>query len=391
MYLGHHYVVDLVGGGCYAIIAFWIGSSFLPSVTPYSDMLMGSIEKQTFVQSFNHYYPIGARRNEEDWGLELNDRDMKARESSSDSTVVEVEEGVGGMGCDESSFQSWNGWQGYESWAMIILSARSGYSIPQHVPITSTRFMDKGLFQELSDNVQQEQQEQEQQQQQQEEEHVNLDYEAKYISPQLSPGLVASVAEEVISASTCNVAIPAGTGEADDGIKRLTRSVHLSFSPSSSVSGSSLPNSPMKANFLEPDVAVPTVVPGLLMTISSSLSSSSPSATTTLSSPSSSSPSYSPISSPSPPSPLSSVSFLSSISSLSLPNLTGAGAGAGTTEQGRESNPGLFLTGSSSETSSSSLFISTTTAVMTSIAMTTTATTTNSGVNISANKRFKDD
>ncbi|ORY96025.1 hypothetical protein BCR41DRAFT_375782 [Lobosporangium transversale] len=34
MYLGHHYVVDLVGGGAYAVIAFWIGSFFLPSVLP---------------------------------------------------------------------------------------------------------------------------------------------------------------------------------------------------------------------------------------------------------------------------------------------------------------------------------------------------------------------
>jgi len=34
MYLGHHYVVDLVGGGAYAVIAFWIGSFFLPHVLP---------------------------------------------------------------------------------------------------------------------------------------------------------------------------------------------------------------------------------------------------------------------------------------------------------------------------------------------------------------------
>ncbi|KAG0352118.1 Aureobasidin resistance protein Aur1, partial [Gamsiella multidivaricata] len=34
MYLGHHYVVDLVGGGAYAVIAFWIGSFFLPPVLP---------------------------------------------------------------------------------------------------------------------------------------------------------------------------------------------------------------------------------------------------------------------------------------------------------------------------------------------------------------------
>ncbi|KAK3834557.1 MAG: hypothetical protein J3R72DRAFT_346312, partial [Linnemannia gamsii] len=32
MYLGHHYVVDLVGGAGYAVVAFWIGSFFLPSM-----------------------------------------------------------------------------------------------------------------------------------------------------------------------------------------------------------------------------------------------------------------------------------------------------------------------------------------------------------------------
>ncbi|KAG0334578.1 Aureobasidin resistance protein Aur1 [Podila humilis] len=32
MYLSHHYVVDLVGGGVYAVIAFWLGSYFLPTL-----------------------------------------------------------------------------------------------------------------------------------------------------------------------------------------------------------------------------------------------------------------------------------------------------------------------------------------------------------------------
>ncbi|KAF9956230.1 Aureobasidin resistance protein Aur1 [Mortierella alpina] len=34
MYLGHHYVVDLVGGAAYAVVAFYIGSFFLPPVLP---------------------------------------------------------------------------------------------------------------------------------------------------------------------------------------------------------------------------------------------------------------------------------------------------------------------------------------------------------------------
>ncbi|KAF8938273.1 hypothetical protein EDD21DRAFT_392340 [Dissophora ornata] len=62
MYLGHHYVVDLVGGGSYAVIAFWIGSFFLPPVLPPQEQeakgkskggpydlgeAMGQYEKQT--------------------------------------------------------------------------------------------------------------------------------------------------------------------------------------------------------------------------------------------------------------------------------------------------------------------------------------------------------
>ncbi|KAG9319434.1 hypothetical protein KVV02_001188 [Mortierella alpina] len=40
MYLGHHYVVDLVGGAIYAVISFWIGSRFLPSLVPGRDMMI---------------------------------------------------------------------------------------------------------------------------------------------------------------------------------------------------------------------------------------------------------------------------------------------------------------------------------------------------------------
>ncbi|KAF9191667.1 Aureobasidin resistance protein Aur1 [Haplosporangium sp. Z 767] len=39
MYLNHHYVIDLVGGGVYAVVAFWIGSAFLPSALGDEDNL----------------------------------------------------------------------------------------------------------------------------------------------------------------------------------------------------------------------------------------------------------------------------------------------------------------------------------------------------------------
>ncbi|KAG0072598.1 Aureobasidin resistance protein Aur1 [Linnemannia elongata] len=66
MYLGHHYVVDLVGGGAYAVVAFWLGSYFLPTLMPSTTFDLerqekgkGSMydadavhpqEKQTFLQ-----------------------------------------------------------------------------------------------------------------------------------------------------------------------------------------------------------------------------------------------------------------------------------------------------------------------------------------------------
>ncbi|KAF9931625.1 Aureobasidin resistance protein Aur1 [Linnemannia zychae] len=68
MYLGHHYVVDLVGGGAYAVVAFWLGSYFLPTLMPKvvdlekqemgkggkgmydSDAVLHPQEKQTFLQ-----------------------------------------------------------------------------------------------------------------------------------------------------------------------------------------------------------------------------------------------------------------------------------------------------------------------------------------------------
>ncbi|KAF9154321.1 Aureobasidin resistance protein Aur1 [Linnemannia schmuckeri] len=66
MYLGHHYVVDLVGGGAYAVVAFWLGSYFLPTLMPtttfdlerqekgkggmYDSDAVHPQEKQTFLQ-----------------------------------------------------------------------------------------------------------------------------------------------------------------------------------------------------------------------------------------------------------------------------------------------------------------------------------------------------
>ncbi|KAG9067356.1 Aureobasidin resistance protein Aur1 [Linnemannia hyalina] len=45
MYLGHHYVVDLVGGGAYAVVAFWLGSYFLPTLMPMTTFDLERQEK----------------------------------------------------------------------------------------------------------------------------------------------------------------------------------------------------------------------------------------------------------------------------------------------------------------------------------------------------------
>ncbi|KAF8937220.1 Aureobasidin resistance protein Aur1 [Dissophora ornata] len=86
MYLSHHYVVDLVGGSVYAIIAFWIGSSFLPSVLPHEDTRLSSLEKQSFFKD-SEYALVGGGK---DWDSADDDSDNEATEDSDDTVVVDI-------------------------------------------------------------------------------------------------------------------------------------------------------------------------------------------------------------------------------------------------------------------------------------------------------------
>ncbi|KAF8975746.1 Aureobasidin resistance protein Aur1 [Entomortierella lignicola] len=358
MYLGHHYVVDLVGGGCYAVVAFWIGSSFLPSIMPNSDMLPSQVEKQKLVE--NSDYALVGTRSSEDWGLEMDNRDKEVKQ---DAVTVAVEEDRTGYPLEMAkdgknsnavpsssssySSQGLNGWHGFESWAFIMMSmrsGRSGYNTPQHYPTILPRFLDKSSLQGLSistntdtDDYNQDQRQQEQQQQQSSKTEIGSEIIVESISPSLSPSLSPlsplpspGYAKDSVSTAggSFNVAIStAMMGEADENnIKRYTRSVHLSTSPTSSVSGSSLPNSPLKASFQDTDIIVPATLSVTTTTVSNSTSSM-----------------------------MISSSYSSSTSPSTTPSI----------ESSRDSNVGLLLAGSSSP---NGLFVST-----------------------SINKRFKDD
>ncbi|KAG0298323.1 Aureobasidin resistance protein Aur1 [Linnemannia gamsii] len=89
MYLGHHYVVDLVGGGAYAVVAFWLGSYFLPTLMPsttfdlerqekgkgntYDSDTLHPQEKQTFLQNHSEMDEIDDQGDDEDQEEEGND------------------------------------------------------------------------------------------------------------------------------------------------------------------------------------------------------------------------------------------------------------------------------------------------------------------------------
>lgn len=100
MYLGHHYVVDLVGGGAYAVVAFWLGSYFLPTLMPTTTFDLerqekgkGSMydadavhpqEKQTFLQDHPEMDNMdqGEEDEEENEGDNVSDAGRSSRRGS---------------------------------------------------------------------------------------------------------------------------------------------------------------------------------------------------------------------------------------------------------------------------------------------------------------------
>ncbi|KAG0335866.1 Aureobasidin resistance protein Aur1 [Podila horticola] len=101
MYLGHHYVVDLVGGAGYAVVAFWIGSFFLPSVLPTDHNAkathvihdlgdaMNHQEKQTLFDAAHEDF-VGFKNNSKEWAYD-DDEEEESVEEMSKVVVVTVE------------------------------------------------------------------------------------------------------------------------------------------------------------------------------------------------------------------------------------------------------------------------------------------------------------
>ncbi|KAG0346555.1 Aureobasidin resistance protein Aur1 [Podila humilis] len=181
MYLGHHYVVDLVGGAGYAVVAFWIGSFFLPSVLPdyhnakaahvIHDLgeTMNHQEKQTLFDAAHEDF-VGFKINSKEWDYHQEEEDFEKEEEESVEemtkvVVVSVESEIeeeqrtlvqssepssptGSMHSTSSSSssvkksqnrQSWNGWQGYESWMEVLATVNSPRTSPRTSPATSPR------------------------------------------------------------------------------------------------------------------------------------------------------------------------------------------------------------------------------------------------------------
>ncbi|KAG0259641.1 Aureobasidin resistance protein Aur1 [Mortierella polycephala] len=149
MYLNHHYVVDLVGGGVYAVIAFWIGSAFLPSALGDEssldavDLFRRDEKVSTSMSSSStEAHPLVGMNGS--W-----DRDPAPdRHSDSDEAedsiqvIVTVDVGIQTESSAMTDFSSldgsrttvrdqprWNGWRGHKSWLVVLSSVRSGRSL----------------------------------------------------------------------------------------------------------------------------------------------------------------------------------------------------------------------------------------------------------------------
>ncbi|KAI1316333.1 Aureobasidin resistance protein Aur1 [Mortierella claussenii] len=165
MYLGHHYVVDLVGGAGYAVVAFWVGSFFLPSVLPqYHNAKAAHVihdlgdamdhqEKQTLFDAAHDDDFVGFKRNmdRDDGNYEEGD----TIEEMANVVVISVETEMEERKLTQSSApssptsgpssksirnrQSWNGWQGYESWMEVLVTVNSPHTSPRTSPTTTPR------------------------------------------------------------------------------------------------------------------------------------------------------------------------------------------------------------------------------------------------------------
>ncbi|KAF9934452.1 Aureobasidin resistance protein Aur1 [Mortierella alpina] len=174
MYLGHHYVVDLVGGAGFAVVAFFIGSFFLPSVLPpqhhnakaahvVHDLAdaMNFQEKQTLFNSSNDNDDdddfVGFKKDtdwdlsegyqaEEDVAEEISEvvvvsvvQEVEERKLLSQSAPASPTASSPSPKKNTENRQSWNGWQGYESWMEVLATVHSPRTSPRTSPASSPR------------------------------------------------------------------------------------------------------------------------------------------------------------------------------------------------------------------------------------------------------------
>ncbi|KAG0366582.1 Aureobasidin resistance protein Aur1 [Gamsiella multidivaricata] len=293
MYLGHHYVIDLVGGGIYAVVAFWIGSSFLPSVMSNDGINDFVLEKQVLLQRSPH--TLTSERKE--WKQMQEDSDDDTTEGSIDTIVVQMETAADAnsiantMSVMNRSYespvsQSWNGWQGYGNWLVILSSMKSGKRVPRTSPNVSPRsqlkpalhFSPAGESTMILPN-------------QSSYTIDDIDLEticvendvaecaglslSNLASPPLSTLSIPSVAGDIQSTTAASITIAATMGtSADDSDKRSIRPAHLSIP--NSPSATPAPTSLLKSTFLDPEFGTPglnTVGSGLGLGLTGSISS----------------------------------------------------------------------------------------------------------------------
>ncbi|KAF9112082.1 Aureobasidin resistance protein Aur1 [Mortierella sp. AM989] len=165
MYLGHHYVVDLVGGAGYAVVAFWIGSFFLPSVLPQHHNTkaahtihdlgdaMNYHEKQTLFDAAHDDDFVGFKNNKE-WDQSDDESEDREFEEIANMVVVKIESEMEERTVSQSMptsptsataakksehRRSWNGWQGYESWMEVLATVNTPRTSPRNTPSSSPR------------------------------------------------------------------------------------------------------------------------------------------------------------------------------------------------------------------------------------------------------------
>ncbi|KAF9288992.1 Aureobasidin resistance protein Aur1 [Mortierella alpina] len=130
MYLGHHYVVDLVGGAIYAVFAFWIGSKFLPPLTTGGGSMIELTEKNGLDVSSALAMVVFDGCQDVDMVEKDGDNQIES-EISTDTlvlTILDERQKEAATMVQQSRIegtQQWNTWNGYELWIEVLSTINS--------------------------------------------------------------------------------------------------------------------------------------------------------------------------------------------------------------------------------------------------------------------------